>query len=267
MKPIELINSGLLELYAFDACSADEKTLVENMLVQYPEVKAELLKINQSIENIALSNAVEPPVKLKNKIKDQLTFNNAESKTDIGSKQNFAKIITFYKLGIAASLIVASITGFLAVNYKNQLNNTNQKLAELTNQNILFSENINRANFKMDDMQKQMAVLKNPEFKSVKLSATEKFPSSELMVYWNPKSKETFISINSLPTLPEGMQFQLWALVDGKPIDAGVFLNNTNQSMIAVKETADAQMFAVTIEKMGGSQVPTIEQMVVAGKI
>ena len=40
-------------MYAFDACTAEEKLVVEQMLAQYPEVKQELEAIQQSFETMA----------------------------------------------------------------------------------------------------------------------------------------------------------------------------------------------------------------------
>ena len=63
-------------------------------------------------------------------------------------------------------------------------------------------------------------------------------------------------------------QYQLWALVDGKPVDLGVFdMNADDDGMVRMKAIENAQAFAVTLERRGGSSVPTMEQMMVLGTI
>jgi anti-sigma-K factor RskA len=61
----------------------------------------------------------------------------------------------------------------------------------------------------------------------------------------------------------------LWAMVNGKPVDLGVFdaQNQPKKLLLAMKEVGDAQAFAVTLEKRGGSASPTMEKMVVLGAV
>ena len=42
-------------------------------------------------------------------------------------------------------------------------------------------------------------------------------------VYWDTKSKDVYLIVNNLPEPPSDRQYQLWAIVDGQPVDAGVF--------------------------------------------
>jgi anti-sigma-K factor RskA len=62
------------------------------------------------------------------------------------------------------------------------------------------------------------------------------------------------------------MQYQLWAIADGKPVDAGMYTEEKD-SKIALANITNAQAFAITLEKKGGSPVPTMENMYVMGEI
>lgn len=84
-------------------------------------------------------------------------------------------------------------------------------------------------------------------------------------VYWNSKSKDVYVLANKLPKAPEGKQYQLWALVKGKPIDAGM-LNDCN-GVCKLKNTQQADIFAITLEKKGGSPTPDLSQLYVLGKV
>lgn len=78
------------------------------------------------------------------------------------------------------------------------------------------------------------------------------------------------LNVENLPMPPSGKQYQLWALKDGKPIDAGVFdmIPGTEGDMHMMPVTiADADAFAVTLEKKGGSPSPTLTQLYAMGKI
>ncbi len=62
------------------------------------------------------------------------------------------------------------------------------------------------------------------------------------------------------------MQYQLWAIADGKPVNAGMYTEEKD-SKIALANIPKAQAFAITLEKKGGSPVPTMENMYVMGEI
>ena len=68
-----------------------------------------------------------------------------------------------------------------------------------------------------------------------------------------------------MPVATTGKQYQLWALVDGAPVDAGVFEIDAGTPMIKMKNIPRAQAFAVTLEPSGGSLKPTMDQMYVLG--
>jgi anti-sigma-K factor RskA len=86
-----------------------------------------------------------------------------------------------------------------------------------------------------------------------------------MFVYWNTQTKQVSVDIKSLPTLPANQQYQLWSLVDGKPVDAGVFEADTTNSVQALqrlnRSIGRADAFAVTVEKRGGSPTPTLSTL------
>jgi anti-sigma-K factor RskA len=69
-----------------------------------------------------------------------------------------------------------------------------------------------------------------------------------------------------MPRLPTEQQYQLWALIDGKPKDLGVFDVNDDKVILKMKNTQRADAFAITIEKKGGNAGPTLEKMQSMGK-
>jgi anti-sigma-K factor RskA len=78
-------------------------------------------------------------------------------------------------------------------------------------------------------------------------------------------NRHAFIDVLSLPEPEEGKQFQLWALVKGLPVDAGVF--NTDVSNIQrVKDIESADGWAVTLEPKGGSVSPSLDKMYLINK-
>jgi hypothetical protein len=60
-----------------------------------------------------------------------------------------------------------------------------------------------------------------------------------------------YLSSVKLPVAPEGKQYQLWAIVDGKPVDAGLLDNP--ETFEKMKSLGNAQAFAISLEAKGGS--------------
>ena len=76
-----------------------------------------------------------------------------------------------------------------------------------------------------------------------------------------------FLSVQNLKDLTEENQYQLWAIIDGAPVDAGVF-NPGESNLLKMKNiTSGAAAFAVTIEPKGGSENPSLETMQVVGEV
>jgi len=53
-----------------------------------------------------------------------------------------------------------------------------------------------------------------------------------------------------MPKLPNDQQYQLWALIDGKPSDLGVFDATDNKVILKMKNTKKAQAFAILSKNM-----------------
>jgi anti-sigma-K factor RskA len=113
-----------------------------------------------------------------------------------------------------------------------------------------------------------MNVIQDPKVLKVTMPGTKAFPTALATVFWNRESQQVYLKVNNLPEPAADKQYQLWAIVDGKPVDMGVFeMGDTVNLLQKMKITGKAQMFAVTLEKKGGAASPTMEQMYVAGKI
>src|SRR3546814_16781010 len=69
----EYISSGILELYACNALSAEERKGVEDVVLQYPEVAAELRLIEQSLEVLADKMAASPSAGVRSAILDAIS--------------------------------------------------------------------------------------------------------------------------------------------------------------------------------------------------
>ena len=90
--------------------------------------------------------------------------------------------------------------------------------------------------------------------------------SSLATVYWDTRSKDVYLMVNNLPQPETGKQYQLWAIVDNKPVDAGMLDMAKGHIMVKMKNIPRAQLFAITLEQAGGSPTPK-GPMYVLGKV
>ena len=98
------------------------------------------------------------------------------------------------------------------------------------------------------------------------LVSTDESSARQAVIYFNPSELQVYLNSSTLPELSEDLQYQLWALIDGTPVDAGVFnLRKDEFQLMNPFDRVDA--FAVTIEPKGGSTSPTLETMQVYGEV
>ena len=270
------IESGILELYVLGQLNAQESNEVEAMANKHPEVSAELTAIELALEAYALENAIAPSNALEDKILAQFTT------APVGTSVPEPKVVPLYegqKDGairtlryalIACSILLVLSLGALFSAHKD-LSQANEQLATLSLDKEKFASTVSKLEFDKSGMENRIAMTETDEWATVKLAGVKDSPKAKMLVYWNKKNKSILINYVAmdLPKTDQAHEYQLWALVDGKPVSLGVF-SGTDNAKEAVKqmETIEkAQAFAVTIEPMGGSQNPTMEKMVVMGGV
>jgi anti-sigma-K factor RskA len=265
------IESGILELYVLGEVTQAERAQVETMALKHPAIKAELDEIERSLELYAKENAVEPSEGQRDRILNSLLTNFGDDNNfptrEVKVKDNvvpFEKPASnnFYKYAFAAclALLIASVAALIGVYSRLQQSNT--LLASLQTENQHFTNRVNL-------MDHELSIFRDPSFKLLKLQGTPKSPASNLTVAWSPEKKKVMIDMAkaNMPVNDKDHQYQLWALVGGKPVDLGVFdADTTSKDMKEMKSIASADAFAVTLEPRGGSQNPTMTEMVVIGK-
>lgn len=266
MKIEEYISSGILESYVLDQLSQAERAEVEKIANDHAEVREEIEFIELSIEAIAFKSSKKPAAHLKNSILDKIDLE--EDATPVVAIDRNESGSSFLKYAAAASIIVALGSAFMAFNYWNKWKGAEDRLSTLIAQNEQFAENYNTVNQKLDHLENAVAVLDNSSYTRVVLNGTDNSPDAKATVYWNKSTKDVYLSIKGLKELSEDQQYQLWAIIDGKPVDAGVFDMNNPGMLVQLKNTnPNAVAFAVTIEPRGGSENPSLETMQVIGNV
>lgn len=282
----EYIQSGVLELYAAGALEEHEAREVEAMADKHPEIQAELTAVQDALLAYSSSFKKNPRPELRQSVLDKidsmegrdyeniLSLSNPEKKMNIGrplqaSGENYERPAKFsYLMAAVWIFLVLNIAG--NIYFYTKFKNTEEQMTSVVNESNRMKLEYEKIRLDMEKKSADMKMVMNRSNKIIDLKGMDIAPQSFATVYWNPNSKQVMLNVENLPMPPSGKQYQLWALKDGKPIDAGVFdmIPGTEGDMHMMPVTiADADAFAVTLEKMGGSPSPTLTQLYVMGKI
>ena len=149
-----------------------------------------------------------------------------------------------------------------------QWKNTEGQLALAMNVRQQLAQDYELAKQDLSSRDQDLAVLRNPDMVQVVLKPVPNAPAALAAVYWDPASKAVYLDAGRMPRPPAGQQYQLWALDQGKPVDAGVFNAGSEATGLqSMKAITSAQAFAVTLEPAGGRPEPTLEQLRVMGEV
>ncbi len=263
----QIISSGLIELYATGMATAEEAIQVEQWIGQYPEVADEYRSIQLALETYALANASAPSSTLKSSLFSNLSI-QAEIREDepSASKNNSnVKVVQMrqrWKWLAAASILL--LFGSLILNYLQF--NRNKDLHEYL---AHAQQNISTIRQSADEQTNTVHQVLNEEAVPVRLLGQDCAPGAGAKVFWMKATGEVFVDPCQLPDAPRGKEYQLWSIVDGKPVSAGMVRTSGKGDKFRIqkmKSFGKVEAFAITLENEQGSETPQ-GPMLVMGKI
>lgn len=278
------IESGVLELYVLGDLSPEETLQVEEMASQNPEVRDEIAAIEQAMEQYAMQNAVEPSADVETRLFEKLGLSEVEENVNVQPEPIYteepkiirldgsdAKVRTLrYALVACIALLVVS-TAALFITY-NKLNAAHDQIASLNLDKQKFAGVVSKLEFENQGLDNMAAMADSKEWATIRMAGQAFSPASKMKVYWNKKDKSVLINYVAmdLPKTDAEHQYQLWALVNGKPVSLGVFGktdSTNNEALVKMQTIQEAQAFAVTLEPTGGSVNPTMDKLTVMGGV
>ncbi len=279
------ISSGIIESYVVGIINEQEAREVEHAIAQYPEVKAAVDACRLDMERYVQLYAVTPPKNIRKRLLEALdneelpegesllpeelraaempapSANGARERTPMPPQ----RIWQFAFLLVMVALIISVVMNF---NNAGSYKEYQQKYEDEKASHQQLQLEYNAANAALDDAITERDLLKNPAVKWSRLIGNGKHAGQLVTIGWNPQSKDLYVLAQSLPEPAADQQYQLWAVVNGKPSDAGVFaMGEQHTSLQKMKQVAAAQVFIITLEKKGGNPSPSLDQIFVAGKV
>ena len=278
------IESGVLELYVLGDLSPEETQQVKEIALQHPEVRAELAAIEQAMEEYAMQNAVQPSADVETKLFEKLGISSvAEEPKNVSSPiaKEEAKVVRLggsdgkvktlrYALVACIALLVIS-TAALFITYS-KLTDAHNQIASLNLDKEKFAGVVSKLEYTNQGLNNLVEMSESKDWATIQMKGQAISPASKMNVYWNKKDKSVVINYLAmdLPKTDAQHEYQLWALVNGKPVSLGVFETSgsvSKETLAKMQTIEEAQAFAVTLEPMGGSVNPTMEKLTVMGGV
>ncbi|MBL7999460.1 MAG: anti-sigma factor [Candidatus Kapabacteria bacterium] len=175
------------------------------------------------------------------------------------------RVQSYYRFAVAASVLFAistvSVLVLLNDNHKKQ-----EDIESLEGEVAVLRESKQTLAAKAGMFDLRSRLLADSMVRIITMNATPKaLPGSRSLVLWNKRTREVYLDAVTLAATGSDKDYQLWGLVDGKPLDLGVFQPTDGGAIVQMKNIEKVDAFAVTLEPKGGSKQPTLEQMVVLG--
>ena len=268
----EYISSGIVESYVLGLADQEERAEFERMCSAHTEVRKARELFELALEEQAMMNAITPAKNIKSKIFAEIEIEREKISTitndqmlsvPVGEATRPAtKVISigWQRYIAAASIALLLISTALNFYFFNQYRRYSNRYEALMAQQAEMAKNNDVLRTRIDTYESTLAMLRDPDMTVIKMPGTNVPTSpdsnSVATVYWNTRSKDVYLMVNNLPQPPSDQQYQLWAIVDGQPIDAGVFEVQNVAGLLRMKNMPRAQVFAVTLEKRGGSTTP-----------
>ena len=287
----EYIESGILELYVLGELSVAEQAEVEKNAATYLEVRSELQQAQIALGFYAEAHAITPSVGLRERVLGNV-MTQISGSAGAGSPLIDGNVVSgagapaftaqtnpvareavvrpmssapvAQPAGLSGWALAASVALILSLGGNallySQWKNAHTDLVALQNDQTRLATTTRVVESKLGSLRQENQVLRSEEFRTVALAGTKDAPTAHARVLFNAATHKVYVDVKSLPALPEGKQYQLWALDKGKPVDAGMLAVNTatGSDMQQMKDITSAQAFAMTIEPVGGSASPTM---------
>ncbi len=278
MNTKEYIESGILEAYALNSLSPGETKEVAENIARYPELAQELDRIENAMMQYSSTFAKVPPLGLENKIWDAIQASGTDgARVDaapamppkpqiIPLKKEYTRPAQWK---YAAAIIV--LVGSIATNAVlwNKGNRSATETASLVSKMDSLTVKQQQLAQLVDGYQKAKVMMSDTGMQTIVMHTMQKGHPMAATLYWSKGKGEAYVSVDGLPAPPHGMQYQLWAIKDGKPVNMGILPNeiaNTPSMQKVAMPASGGEAFAISLEKEGGSTVPTMENIYVLGK-
>lgn len=251
------IESGKLEAYLLGDLSEAEALEVEQLAQKYPEIRAELDNLEQTMESLAVLAGQAPPPGTLSAVLDRIPTNGTDDRALSTNRW-------LWGLGLVALIGLVLGIFFFRQNRlaQKEWQSTQEQLQRLETACDDVSE-------KNQQLSRALTILLAEDTRQIDMQGTDQAPGAIASIFVNPQSQVALLNPGNLPETPTDKTYQLWALIDGEPVDMGIFptTGTDDGALREVPYIPEADAYAVTLEDAGGSPTPSLNQLFVIGQV
>jgi len=237
------LNSNLLNTYLVGETSREESKEVEHFISSYPEAAAAYEKLQDNLEIIAKTGAVDVPNNVLAEILESLDASNDTKVIQLVQTRK----TPWYSIAASAAAVLFAATSFM-------LYQKNQNLSDETNVVIeeLFDlrSDINNNNSKLDELSRELMKLNNPDSKKYVFNGNERAKNLKTVAYINSVEKTSMIDVITLPQLPKEQHYQIWAQLQDRMVNLGI-LDESDRKLKQIPYVEDALALSIKIGTKG----------------
>ena len=246
----EFLETGLLEMYVLGLTDPADTQLVEDYIGKYPEIREIYDSLQTGVEKLAKEASVSPPPEVKQHVMKTIRNTGNPKSSGIGSG---------WLLAAAVAVVLSSSWGILQMM---SLDETKAQLATVKQTFETLKKDCEERQAKLAVAETKLNFINDPGTERYYLEGNKKASEFKTIAYWNNSLEKSMLQVLDLPALPENKCFQMWADVDGKMLNLGIIANSKDGLPIDWKFLAKAESLNVTIEPEGGSEHPTVANLV-----
>ena len=243
--------SELLAVLALDAVETSERSEIEAHVAQCPRCQGELDALREVAS--ALGNSVEAlPEGLWSSISSRIyedqsgeaprtpellvggpseSARSLQTRRALSSRKAKSVVASFSALAAAAIIVLA----FSLASANGHVSRLNSALSKSANNAVL-------------------AALANPNHKLVDLKSSSQVELAQFVLL--PDGRGYLVKSN-MPSLASSETYQLWGIINGKPISIGLMGRSPSQVTFTVSGNPSPTELDITAEPSGGSSMPS----------
>ena len=255
------IQSGIIESYLLGIAGEEEKAELDLIRRQYPEVEQAIHDAEEWLYGITSSYTTTVPPEVRSRI--FAVINEDKPRPAVVKITPVRTPVYKYIAAASVILLMGSVAANLVLYNKYQRQKQHVLALQQQQQTLLAENNVIQAKMKLANDDLRMIVAAGAS--KITMEAVPGRANMKSVLVLDASGQQLLMVMNQLPVAPSGKQYQLWAIVKGKPVNAGMISDCDPYCRFGAVPGAEA--YAVTLEKTGGSIEPTIDQMYVFGKV
>jgi anti-sigma-K factor RskA len=237
-------------MYVLDQLDEAAQAEVEKLAALHPEIRQEIVEVEEALGTYHTLSGLTPPQHILSNVL-QATAPKAAVLSPTAASRPLRHTLPYW-------LVAAAILGFVAATGLWFSQQSAHKQAQALQKELWATRSKEQACAEREQfLQKQVEILSRDSLQRVVVKAGQQAIAA---VYWDKKQRTAHLGVLNLSDPGKEKQYQLWAFVKGqeKPLSLGVVAwEELQKGLVSFSFVQKPELFAISLEKFGGSPTPT----------